>query len=79
MTLKYFIHAVIIACIGTSLVAMVALAYHKPPEPLSLSQADIARIEADLISRDADDCVIEKAAYGFKCTDRAGRVYKVRK
>ena len=79
MTIKYFIHAITIAAIGTSLVAIVALAYHKPPEPLRLSQIDIERIETDLISRNADDCVIEKAEYGWKCTDKDGKVYKVKR
>lgn len=46
-------------------------------EEVAMTMSDINYLEMVLKKKNADDCIVEPAAYGWKCTDFKGRVYKV--
>lgn len=69
-----FITIVVIA------VGAVALHYkeHKLyQEEIAMNLSETDYLEAVLKEKNADDCIVEPAAYGWKCTDFKGRVYRV--
>ncbi len=46
-------------------------------EEIAMTMSEINYLETALKKKNADDCIVERAAYGWKCTDFKGRVYKV--
>ncbi|MRR16640.1 MAG: hypothetical protein EG826_09330 [Deltaproteobacteria bacterium] len=46
-------------------------------EEMAMTLSEIDYLEAVLKKKNADDCIVEPAAYGWKCTDFRGRVYRV--
>lgn len=46
-------------------------------EELAMTMSELNYLETVLKKKNADDCIVEPAAYGWKCTDFKGRVYKV--
>lgn len=46
-------------------------------EPWTLSKAETKHIMANLDKRNVGDCVLEPTYYGWKCTDRDGKVYRI--
>jgi len=46
-------------------------------EEIAMTMSEIDYLETVLKKKNADDCIVEPAAYGWKCTDFKGRVYKV--
>jgi hypothetical protein len=46
-------------------------------QPWTLSSAEIKYINEALNKKSVGDCGIEPTYYGWKCTDRDGRVYRI--
>lgn len=46
-------------------------------EEIAMTLSEIDYLETVLKKKNAEDCIVEPAAYGWKCTDFKGRVYKV--
>lgn len=46
-------------------------------EEIAMTMSETDYLEAVLKEKNADDCIVEPAAYGWKCTDFRGRVYRV--
>ncbi len=46
-------------------------------EEIAMTMSEIDYLEAVLKKKNAEDCIVEPAAYGWKCTDFKGRVYRV--
>lgn len=46
-------------------------------EEVTMTSSDRDYLLTVLKKKSADDCIVEPAAYGWKCTDFKGRVYKV--
>lgn len=69
----------------TSLMVIVTIGFfglhHNKPqydrEEVAMTSLDRDYLLMVLKKKSADDCIIEQAAYGWKCTDFKGRVYKV--
>lgn len=74
-----FLHILISATIFTAVCLLVAVGYSKAtaPKPWSLTKAEIKFITAELDRKSAPDCTLEPTMYGFKCTTRENKVYRV--
>jgi 5-bromo-4-chloroindolyl phosphate hydrolysis protein len=46
-------------------------------QPWTLTQAEIKYINENLNKRSVGDCAIEPTYYGWKCTARDGKVYRI--
>lgn len=44
----------------------------------SITSAEIEVIQADLIRRGAEDCVLTRTDYGWRCEQHDGKIFKVK-
>ena len=49
------------------------------PKEVALIPSDVEYLTMVLKKRNAADCIIESTTYGWKCTEKSGKVYKIKK
>ena len=69
-----FLLILIIACVFGFIIQ---LRERQAIRPWSLSKAEGHYIMQELDSRGAGDCVVEPVLLGWKCTDKAGKIYLI--